>query len=64
MHNQEIFLNFIINFYDKSINIIFRPILLLENVVLQNKQKISKQYIGRIYTIARTKEYEGRKLVG
>ncbi|XP_012176540.1 coenzyme Q-binding protein COQ10 homolog B, mitochondrial [Bombus terrestris] len=44
--------------------IMYRPILLLENVVLQNKQKISKQYIGRIYTIARTKEYEGRKLVG
>ncbi|XP_050578307.1 coenzyme Q-binding protein COQ10 homolog B, mitochondrial [Bombus affinis] len=44
--------------------IMYRPILLLENAVLQNKQKISKQYIGRIYTIARTKEYEGRKLVG
>lgn len=64
MHNQEIFLNFLINFYDKSTNVIFRPILLLENAVLQNKQNFNKQYIGRIYMIARTKEYEGRKLVG
>lgn len=64
MNNQEIFSNFLINFYDKSINVIFRPILLLENAVLQNKQNFNKQYIGRIYMIARTKEYEGRKLVG
>ncbi|XP_033204992.1 coenzyme Q-binding protein COQ10 homolog B, mitochondrial isoform X1 [Bombus vancouverensis nearcticus] len=44
--------------------IMYRPILLLENAVLQNKQNFNKQYIGRIYMIARTKEYEGRKLVG
>ncbi|KAK9297864.1 hypothetical protein QLX08_008615 [Tetragonisca angustula] len=44
----------------------YRRILLLENAILQNKYNFNKQHIERMYMIEnrRTREYEGRKLVG
>ncbi|CAL7947411.1 unnamed protein product [Xylocopa violacea] len=44
----------------------YRCIPLLENAILQNKSNFNKQCIERMYMIesTRTKEYEGRKLIG
>ncbi|XP_076755323.1 coenzyme Q-binding protein COQ10 homolog B, mitochondrial [Xylocopa sonorina] len=44
----------------------YRCIPLLENVILQNKSNFNKQCIERMYMIesTRSREYEGRKLVG
>ncbi|KAK1133758.1 hypothetical protein K0M31_011552 [Melipona bicolor] len=44
----------------------YRRILLLENAIFQNKYNFNKQYIERMYMIeiTKTREYEGRKLVG
>lgn len=47
-------------------NPIFRRVSLLEDVILKNKISLNKQYVERMYMVgtSKTKEYEGRKLVG
>ncbi|XP_017880848.1 coenzyme Q-binding protein COQ10 homolog B, mitochondrial [Ceratina calcarata] len=44
----------------------YRRVLLLESAMLQTRNSLSKQCVDRMYMIetARTKEYEGRKLIG
>ncbi|XP_001120956.3 coenzyme Q-binding protein COQ10 homolog B, mitochondrial [Apis florea] len=44
----------------------YRRILLFESAIFQNKCNFNKQYIERMYMadIMKTKEYEGRKLIG
>ncbi|XP_043254143.1 coenzyme Q-binding protein COQ10 homolog B, mitochondrial isoform X1 [Colletes latitarsis] len=44
----------------------YRRVLLLENVILHNKNNLNKQYTERMYMAetSKMKEYEGRKLIG